>query len=88
MALEIIDKQIVNLKEKVECLQMYAPKLFKAIKAENDVERQRGYTMDMNRKKLIDKLQELVRQIVEALIEFKKNKKASEAFKHFELKEK
>lgn len=39
MALDIIEKQIANLKEKVECLQMYAPKLFKAIKAENDVER-------------------------------------------------
>ena len=30
-ALEIIDKNINNLKEKVECLQLYAPKLFKAI---------------------------------------------------------
>ena len=30
-ALEIIDKNICNLKEKVECLQLYAPKLFKAI---------------------------------------------------------
>jgi len=30
-ALEIIDKNINSLKEKVECLQLYAPKLFKAI---------------------------------------------------------
>lgn len=46
--------------------------------------------MDMNRKKLIDKLQELVKHIVEALIEYKKNKNkfSSEQFKHFELKEK
>ena len=29
--LEIIDKKIASLKEKVECLQLYAPKLFKAI---------------------------------------------------------
>jgi hypothetical protein len=28
-ALTTIDKNITNLKEKVECLQLYAPKLFK-----------------------------------------------------------
>jgi hypothetical protein len=91
-ALQIIDQNIVNLKEKVECLQLYSPKLFKAIRAENDTDRQRGLTMtDFNRSKLIDKLQNLVKQIVDALIEYKKNKGkgfSSEHYKHLELKEK
>ena len=38
-ALQIIDENIVNLKEKVECLQLYAPKLFNAIRAESDKDR-------------------------------------------------
>jgi hypothetical protein len=29
-ALQIIDEKINNLKQKVECLQLYAPKIFKA----------------------------------------------------------
>jgi len=91
-ALQIIDENISNLKEKVECLQLYAPKLFKAIRAENDRDRQGGITMsDYNRNKLIDKLQNLVKQIVDALIEYKGNKGkgfTSNNYQHFELKEK
>jgi hypothetical protein len=90
-ALQIIDENISNLKEKVECLQLYAPKLFKAIRAENDRDRQGGITMsDYNRTRLIDKLQNLVKQIVDALIEYKRNKGKflSNNYQHFELKEK
>lgn len=46
---------------------------------------------DYNRSRLIDKLQNLVKQIVDALIEYKRNKGkgfTSEHYKHFELKEK
>lgn len=46
---------------------------------------------DFSRSKLIDKLQNLVKQIVDALIEYKKNKGkgfSSEHYKHLELKEK
>lgn len=46
---------------------------------------------DFSRSKLIDKLQNLVKQIVDALIEYKKNKGKgflSEHYKHLELKEK
>ena len=46
---------------------------------------------DFNRSKLIDKLMNLVKQIFDALVEYKKNKGkgfASEHYKHLELKEK
>ena len=89
-ALEIIDKNISNLKEKVECLQLYAPKLFKAIMQAKGLERQGALSLiDFNKSTLLDQLQNLVRNIVGALIEYKKQKKfTSDAYKHFELKEK
>jgi predicted transcriptional regulator len=46
---------------------------------------------DYNRTRLIDKLQNLVKQIVDALIEYKRNKGkgfTSNNYQHFELKEK
>lgn len=89
-ALEIIDKNITNLKEKVECLQMYAPKLFKAITQAKNQERQGAISLlDLNKQTLLDQLQNLVRNIVGALIEYKKQKKfTSDQYKHYELKEK
>ncbi len=46
---------------------------------------------DYNRSRLIDKLQNLVKQIVDALIEYKRNKSkgfTSKQYEHFDLKEK
>jgi hypothetical protein len=72
-ALEIIDKNISNLKEKVDCLQLYAPKLFKAIMQAKGLERQGALSLiDFNKSTLLDQLQNLVRNIVGALIEYKK----------------
>ena len=88
-ALEIIDKQIANVKEKVECLQLYAPKLFKAIVAAKSQEWQVASRSDLKAITLIEQLQGLVRNIVGALVEFKKQKKfTSDGYKHYELKEK
>jgi hypothetical protein len=58
-AMQIIDEKINNLKQKVECLQLYAPKIFKAIKSE------------MGPNNLMEKLINLVKFIVDALIEYR-----------------
>ena len=70
-ALEIIEKNIRNLKEKVECLQMYAPKLFKAIQAGRKEDRS---MFDLQKNTLVECLQSLVRSIVDAMIDFTKHK--------------
>lgn len=71
-ALQIIDEKINNLKQKVECLQLYAPKIFKTFKALNDREDHivMGVQLPSN---LMEKLINLVKFIVDALIEYKCN---------------
>lgn len=88
-ALEIIDKNITNIKEKVECLQLYAPKLFKAIQQAKGTGVPTSM-FDLNKSTLTEQLQTLVRNIVAALVEHKKTrgKWVTEAFKHLELKDK
>lgn len=55
-ALEIIEKNIANLKEKVECLQMYAPKLFKAIMQAKGLDRQASMYTDLSKPTLLEQL--------------------------------
>jgi hypothetical protein len=94
-ALEIIDKNITNLKEKVECLQLYAPKLFKAIVQAKGGSNPQGLLLgssslfDLNKSTLVEQLQALVRNIVGALIEHKKVRRfVSEQYRGYELKDK
>jgi hypothetical protein len=89
-ALEIIDKRISSLREKVDCLQLYAPKLFKAIAAAKGLERQLSQSLfDLNKSSLVEQLQALARNIVGALLEHKKHKKfVSEQYRHLEMPDK
>lgn len=89
-ALEIIDKKIASLREKVDCLQLYAPKLFKAIYQTKLSERQGASSLfDMSKSTLVEQLQSLVRKIVGALIEYKKHKKfVSEQYKQLDMSSK
>lgn len=84
-ALEIIDKNINNLKEKVECLQLYAPKLFKAIQQAKTTGMGIATSMfEINKSTLVEQLQSLVRTIVGAMVEYKKLKQfKSDGIRHY-----
>jgi hypothetical protein len=79
-ALNIIDKQINNLKEKVQCLQQYVPKLLKSRDSKED-----DY---LTRRDQSQRILKIVKDIAKALVEYTKHKKVfmSEAFKKFSLK--
>lgn len=66
-ALKIINDDITNLKEKVECLQLYGPKLLK-IKNETT-------SYSSSRTNLSSEIQKIASDIVSALMEYNKNKK-------------
>mmetsp|Transcript_17398 Transcript_17398/g.29273 ORF Transcript_17398/g.29273 Transcript_17398/m.29273 type:complete len:414 (+) Transcript_17398:1215-2456(+) len=78
-ALETIDKKINNLKEKVQCLQQYVPKLLKASNDSSQI---------AQKKKRSKEILQIVKDIAKALIEYTKFKKQfkSEMFSQFELK--
>ena len=81
-ALKIIEANIVNLREKVECLQLYAPKLFKQYNP-NAVK-----MSTLQQQTILDQIQSIVRNIVGALVEYTKNngKFMTDNYKKFELK--
>lgn len=78
-ALNIINNDITNLKEKVECLQLYGPKLLK-------VKDDSGF-FSTSKRNLASEIQKIATDIVSALMEHNKNKKfVTESFKKFVLK--
>ena len=73
------DNQINNLKEKVQCLQQYVPKILKKKADEKDDNKSK-------RQDFARRILEIVKEISKALIDYQKNKKKFENFKKFTLK--
>lgn len=86
-ALQIINEKIHNLKEKVQCLQQYVPKLLKKQNdsvATTDFARMKeeGGVRRSQQKKILD----IVKDIAKALVEYTKNKKKFAPDSKFTLK--
>lgn len=83
-ALEIIDTKIKNLKEKVQCLQQYVPKLLKT-----KIDNANKVKIVLTEKKIWEnKIMEIVKEIAWALVDYTRNNKkfAIHEEKGFELK--
>mmetsp|Transcript_7878 Transcript_7878/g.12202 ORF Transcript_7878/g.12202 Transcript_7878/m.12202 type:complete len:99 (+) Transcript_7878:1402-1698(+) len=80
-ALDTIDKHIINLKERVQCLQMYVPKL---VKVKQHQEQKDALSF---KKYQANRILEMVKDIARALVEHVKFKSfKSEPFLRFTLK--
>lgn len=87
-ALTTIDKKINNLKEKVQCLQQYVPKLLKAREDSKKRDEPKDNSSITSRRLQAKQILQIVKDIATALVDYVKNKKVfrNEAFKKFELK--
>lgn len=89
-ALEIIKKNILNIQERVETLQIYGPKLLK--EAEKQKKRDQNSLMTQTLKKTGDALDEevvgILKEVVKALIDYQTHdqKFTLKQFKQFELR--
>ena len=89
-ALNIIDTKITNIKEKVQCLQQYVPKLLK----DRHVDTTKKLDSALNNARIADRqkqekrILEIVKEIAKALVDYTKHNKRFEVFKDkgFELK--
>lgn len=83
-ALDLIDKKINNLKEKVQCLQQYVPKL---LKKKDDAMGYQGNDAALARRELPERIYNIVSDIAKALINYTKDKRVfKEQFSSYTLK--
>jgi len=86
-ALDIINVNITNIQEKVQCLQQYVPKLLKTkIDSNFKLEEKEKYDAIVQKQNQQKKILDIVKEIAWGLVDYQKHKQSFKQFDKFTLK--